>query len=212
MRNKNPNGFGIISKSVMLDKNLHIIAKALYAYLSVYADGDKKCFPTRQKMQNDLNISQDTISKYLKQLENCGYIERISERNKGKFTHNAYKITVKSSIVNFTVDEPETSNLKDYYKKNINADMKPFEEKQIEQWLNEGYAKDLIMECINIAVKNNKPTLNYVCGIIRNLSKSSIKTLDEYNRHEQQHKGETKNKFIENSSESEKSKLNGLYL
>jgi len=188
--------------------------KAIYAYLSVYADSDKKCFPTRQKMQSDLNISQDTISKYLKQLEHCGYIERISERSSGKFTHNAYKINaaVKSSAVNFTADKPKTNNLKDYYKKNINADIKLFEEKQIEQWLNDGYAEDLIAECINIAVKNNKPTLNYVCGIIKNLNKLGIKTLDEYNQHEQQRKGETRNKFSYNSSEKEKSKLNGLYL
>ncbi len=212
MQNKNSDGFGIIPKAVMLDKNIHVIAKAVYAYLSVYADNDKKCFPTRQKMQNDLNISQDTISKYLKQLENCGYIERLSERKKGKFAHNTYKIIVKSSAVNFNDNEPKTNNIKDYYRKNINADIKPFEEKQIEQWLNDGYEGDLIMECINIAVKNNKPTLNYICGIIRNLRKSSIKTLDEYNRHEQQRKSETKNKFSENSIENEKSKINGLYL
>lgn len=195
MQNEKIDNFGIISKSVMLNKNLNIIAKAIYAYLSIYADTDKSNYPSRQKIQEDLGISQDTLSKYLKQLEKSKVIIRICERNKGKFTPNIYKIVSEKPPVDFFNSTNEINSIKDYYKKNINANIKLFEEKQIEQWFNDGYTEDLIKECINISVKNNKPTLNYICGILRNLKRENIRTLDDYNHREQKRKSETRNKF-----------------
>ncbi len=195
MLNEKTDNFGIIAKSVMLNKNINIIAKAIYAYLSIYANIDKSNYPTRQKIQEDLGISQDTLSKYLKHLEKSKVIIRICERNKGKFTTNIYKIISEKPAVDFFDSTNKINSVKDYYKKNINADIQLFEEKQIEQWFNDGYTEDLIKECINISVKNNKPTLNYICGILRNLKRENIKTLDDYNHREQKRKSETRNKF-----------------
>ena len=88
----NSKGFGTISKLAMQDKRLHIAAKAIYAYFNSYAGGGDTCFPTRTKICYDLGISNDTFSKYLKQLVINGYIEVEQIKENGRFSHNVYTI------------------------------------------------------------------------------------------------------------------------
>lgn len=88
----NSKGFGTISKLAMQDTRLHIAAKAIYAYFNSYAGGGDTCFPTRAKICYDLGISNDTFSKYLKQLVNNGYIEVEQIKEGGRFSHNVYTI------------------------------------------------------------------------------------------------------------------------
>lgn len=88
----NSKGFGIISKLVMQDRSLHTTAKAIYAYLNSYAGMGDVCFPTVTKMCYDLNISRDTLQKYLNQLIDNGYIIKQQVRIQGKFSHNNYTI------------------------------------------------------------------------------------------------------------------------
>lgn len=88
----NSRGFGTISKLVMQDRNLHITAKALYAYLNSYSGSGDVCFPSVKKICYDLNISRDTLNKYLNQLMDFGYIVKEQVREQGKFSHNTYVI------------------------------------------------------------------------------------------------------------------------
>ena len=68
---------GIIKQAVMQDGRLDISAKAIYAYLC--------CFPvtTRKELCDWLYITNHTLTKYLKQLEKCGYITVEWVRTKG---------------------------------------------------------------------------------------------------------------------------------
>lgn len=88
----NSNGFGIIAKLVMQDRNLSLGAKGVYAYFCSYAGAGNICFPSRKKMCYDLGISQDTLSKYLKELIKSSYVSCEQIKENGKFSHNVYTI------------------------------------------------------------------------------------------------------------------------
>lgn len=80
--NINSLGYGMIPKSVMQDRNLHAMAKAIYAYFCSYTGAGNTCFPTRSKICYDLNISSDTFSKHLKNLVSAGYVK--AEKTPGR--------------------------------------------------------------------------------------------------------------------------------
>lgn len=88
----NSNGFGIIAKLVMQDRNLSLCAKGVYAYFCSYAGAGNICFPSRKKMCYDLGISQNTLSKYLKELIKSSYVSCEQIKENGKFSHNVYTI------------------------------------------------------------------------------------------------------------------------
>ena len=88
----NSRGFGIIPKLVMQDRELHATAKAIYAYFCSYAGAGDVCFPTRSKICYDLNISNDTFSKHLKNLVRCEYVKVDQIKENGRFSHNVYTL------------------------------------------------------------------------------------------------------------------------
>lgn len=88
----NSKGYGTIAKLAMQDRNLDISAKAVYAYFNSFSGAGDSCFPTREKICYDLKISNDTLSKYLKQLIDNGYITVEQAKEKGRFSHNVYTI------------------------------------------------------------------------------------------------------------------------
>lgn len=88
----NSKGYGTIPKAAMIDKNLNIYAKALYAYFCSYTGGGDTCFPSRKKICYDLGVSIDTFGKYLKQLVENGYIKVEQIKENGRFSHNVYTL------------------------------------------------------------------------------------------------------------------------
>lgn len=141
----NSKGFGTIPKLLMQDRNLHITSKAIYAYLCSYAGGGETCFPTRNKVCFDLNISKDTFGKYLKELIKFGYIRCEQIKENGKFSHNVYtlcsEITVSENTVygNFVSDSLDTNinNNKNNNNKNNNIIFK-------EKYKKENFESDTI--------------------------------------------------------------------
>ena len=102
-------GYGIIPKIVMRDKNLSIEAKAIYAYLIAFAGDKKTCYPSRDLMCEELGISINRFTKHLKTLKESGYIkvERIKSGNlKAK---NIYEIIMdeRDRCINFRDIENE---------------------------------------------------------------------------------------------------------
>ena len=87
------NGYGYIPKAVMKDRDLSIQSKAVYSYLCSYAGRDGQAFPSRKLMCYDLNISQDSLNKHLKELIKYGFISKYQSRAEGnKFANNIYII------------------------------------------------------------------------------------------------------------------------
>lgn len=52
-------GFGILPKYVMLDPDLSIEAKTIYAYFCSFAGNGSATFPGRDKILSDLPMSKD---------------------------------------------------------------------------------------------------------------------------------------------------------
>ena len=76
----------------------------------------------------------------------------------------------------------------DFYKQNINSDVKDIEISEIQSWLEQGFDEPLIIECIKIAILNNKRSINYISGILRNMRKNNIMTFEDYQKSEQSKK------------------------
>lgn len=85
-------GYGMVGKYVMQDRELHVIAKAIYSYVCTFGNG---AFPGRDKICYDLQINKNTYTKYMKQLVDYGYITVIQSRSGNqKFFRNTYEINL----------------------------------------------------------------------------------------------------------------------
>ena len=69
-------GYGKIYKSVMRDRSLPLLAKAVYAYFCAYAGCGCQAFPKREKILHDLQINKDTFTKHLNLLVEGRYISK----------------------------------------------------------------------------------------------------------------------------------------
>lgn len=67
-------GFGILPKYVMLDPDLSIEAKTIYAYFCSFAGNGSATFPGRDKILSDLPMSKDAYYKHFRQLTDQGYV------------------------------------------------------------------------------------------------------------------------------------------
>ena len=67
-------GFGIIPKFVMLDNELSLEAKTIYAYFSSYVGSGEVAFPSRATILRHLQISKDRYYRHYNQLLEQGYI------------------------------------------------------------------------------------------------------------------------------------------
>lgn len=85
-------GYGTVEKWVLINPDISIGAKGLYALICSYAGGKDNAYPSIGLMCSQLNVSKNTLNKYLKELKdnNCIDIEQVREG--GKFSHNIYKL------------------------------------------------------------------------------------------------------------------------
>lgn len=104
------NGYGFIAKSVMQDNQLSLQAKGLYGYLCSYSGRGKDVFPSRKKMCFDLNITNDTLGKYLKELKENNYIQISQSKNESRFSNNIYKINLNLPCTKISDTENQDTN------------------------------------------------------------------------------------------------------
>ncbi len=95
------------------------------------------------------------------------------------------KKEIKEKENNKKEDKNEVVVVVDFYKQNINSDVKDVEISEIQSWLNQGFDEPLIIECIKIAVLSNKRSIKYISGILNNMRKNSIMTFEDYKKSEQ---------------------------
>lgn len=109
-----------------------------------------------------------------------------------------------------------------FYMQNINPTPTATEIETLKYWIDNGFEEQLLIECINVAVKSNARNLRYVEGILKNLDNKGIKTLECFKNSEkirseeqtakkEQKKNGTKFNNFEQRDYSEKSEeLKGL--
>src|SRR5690625_1173826 len=91
------NGYGMLARKVMRDKDLSPTAKSIYAYICSFSgvdkDGKVSAFPGIEIMKQELGIkSDDTFYKHRKALIDKGYITIKKTKSKGKFQKNIYYV------------------------------------------------------------------------------------------------------------------------
>ena len=72
--------FGIVSRDIILAPNITLQAKALYSALACYANKERTCFPSISTLSNDLNVSERTIKRLIKELKTNNLIKRIGRK------------------------------------------------------------------------------------------------------------------------------------
>lgn len=86
-------GFGIIPKYVMIDQDLTIDSKTIYAYFCSFAGNGNAAFPGRDKILIDLPMGKDRYYKHLHSLVEQGYISIEQQKSSTrKFTNNIYTL------------------------------------------------------------------------------------------------------------------------
>lgn len=72
--------FGIVSRDIILAPDVSLQSKALYAALACYANKQRSCFPSISTLSNDLNVSERTIKRLIKELKTNNLIKRIGRK------------------------------------------------------------------------------------------------------------------------------------
>ena len=97
-------GYGIIPKYVMIDADLSLEAKGIYAYFCSFSGNGNAAFPSRDKIVYDLGVNKDTYYKHFQMLVNQGYITVRQICKKGVFTNNVYTLVSNPKKVQLSLE------------------------------------------------------------------------------------------------------------
>lgn len=124
------NYYAILPAKVRHDKNLKPIAKLLFAEITALSNAKGYAYPTNSSLAELYEVSTRTITSYLKQLEDNGYIDIVIEKNaKGTYRYIYPLMDMNSNFQRgrsqFLGGKKDTSNgvevsfhTKEYYKNN----------------------------------------------------------------------------------------------
>src|SRR3712207_2546568 len=76
-------GFTQVPKFLLRDSKVSANAKVVYSMLLSYAWNNSCVFPGQERMAEDIELSQPTIARAVKELEEQGWLE-IQRRGQGK--------------------------------------------------------------------------------------------------------------------------------
>jgi len=97
-------GYGILPKYSMLDTDLSIQAKGIYAYFCSYTGSGNSVFPSRDRILSDLMVSKDMYYSHFNLLVDQGYVS-VKQMQSGKFMKNIY--TIEEKPVKFYLPESD---------------------------------------------------------------------------------------------------------
>lgn len=84
--------FGIVDQQIIRREDLSAEAKAVYAYLTTFADVNGKAFPSIQLMAKEMRMSEHRIYRHMKQLVDFGIIVKYQQRNGNRLGRNLYVV------------------------------------------------------------------------------------------------------------------------
>lgn len=108
-------GYGIVAKLVMRNKELSPEAKAIYSYICSFAGSGTTAFPSAELMMHELNLGDNRFYKYRKELVDKGYITIIKQRNGSRREKNIYQIEVEPSKV---IEHRQNKGIEDEHRQN----------------------------------------------------------------------------------------------
>lgn len=90
----------MVYQDVMRSPRLTPEAKAIYAYLASMAGGDDECYPSRELMAKELNISVHRLDKHLSLLIASGVVKKKRMMVGNLKGRNIFKVTHEMEVVN----------------------------------------------------------------------------------------------------------------
>lgn len=71
----------MVAKELLTDPSVPLESKGIYAYLAGYAGDMDECYPSIERVRNELGISKDRLYKYMNMLVDIGVVERVQTYN-----------------------------------------------------------------------------------------------------------------------------------
>lgn len=105
-------GYGIIPKLVMRDRDLTAEAKAVYAYICSYSGAGNSAFPSMELMSHDLGMSDKRLRKHRNMLVEKGYLIVEQERHGTGFKNNIYTLPMEVAEKNVGGHFVRTQNVR----------------------------------------------------------------------------------------------------
>lgn len=79
-----PNYFAVIPAEIRYNKNLKAIEKLMYGEITALANKEGYCFATNKYFAELFDVANNTVSRWISNLEKQGYIKVVIIRNKSK--------------------------------------------------------------------------------------------------------------------------------
>lgn len=99
-KNRTPGYYAIIPATVRYDKNLNNGAKLLYGEITALCNKEGYCWASNKYFSNLYNTSDRTISRWVKQLKDGGYIDCINKYDEKTGALLGRKITIAENALN----------------------------------------------------------------------------------------------------------------
>ncbi len=144
-------GYGVSPKLVMIDENLSIEAKAIYAYLSSFCGSGNIAFPQISTIVSHLKVSNERFYKHFKLLIKYGYISVSQERTQGKFANNIYTL---NTVIAPVVEDDEQPDIEFTEKENTDNG-KTVDRNTVAEFSDNGKSKANNNNINNNSINNN---------------------------------------------------------
>ena len=220
---ENPNYYAIIPAKVRYDKDLMANAKLLYGEITALCNDKGICWARNEYFADLYDVSKETISRWISQLNNKKYInikmfykKGSKEIDKRIISIRQYPIDenvntycqenqggidkkVKENITSINNKEEEERNfqkeLKDVteFYENNITLITAFVSEDIEKYLKSGLYSDLIIEAMKEAVSRNKRNWKYVTGILNDCINNKVYTAKQFRIKQEEFKSNKNN-------------------
>lgn len=204
----NPNYYAIIPAKVRYDDRLRANEKLLYGEISALSNKDGECWASNSYFAKVYQVTTPAISKWISDLEECGYIsveyirkngskelekriihlnEVLTNVNGGinkKLRGYSQKFKENNTSINNKKEEErnfqkELKDVIEFYENNITL-ITAFISEDMENYLKSGLYADLIIEAMKEAVSRNKRNWKYVTGILNDCINNKVYTAKQF--------------------------------
>ncbi len=204
----NPNYYAIIPAKVRYDDRLRANEKLLYGEISALSNKDGECWASNSYFAKVYQVTTPAISKWISDLEECGYIsveyirkngskelekriihlnEVLTNVNGGinkKLRGYSQKFKENNTSINNKKEEErnfqkELKDVIEFYENNITL-ITAFILEDMENYLKSGLYADLIIEAMKEAVSRNKRNWKYVTGILNDCINNKVYTVKQF--------------------------------
>lgn len=222
---ENPNYYAVIPAKVRYDKNLRANEKLLYGEITALASKDGECWASNSYFSELYGVVPSAISKWIKDLEEHGYIsiEYVRKENSKEIDRRVIKLVEvvtfvntgshkcrrgysqmkkenNTSINNNKKKKEDLKKIIDFYENNITL-ITEFVAEDMEKYLENGLEANLIIAAMQEAVIRNKRNWKYVASILNNCIDNRIKTEQQFKIEQEEFKSNKKQPKKEKAKE-----------